>query len=170
MKKQWLFPAAIFIAVAPWVVFSLQRTLNRIDWSCQSSYEINRVFPGNMIRAFARVSSHYHADGAGVMRFTGTLLQEQAGKPDIKTTLHRATEFEHSTLGSFLRITTSKATSFMDDNTPDELAGKYAYMGFNPGYVEYFQIMRIGSDAIASGFAGLPRIYCLPPAAKNAVK
>jgi hypothetical protein len=43
-------------------------------------------------------------------------------------------------------------------------------MGFNPGYVEYFQIMKIGGDAIASGFAGLPRIYCLPPVAKNTVK
>lgn len=162
MKKTGLLLVAILVLLLPWTLFFLQKPVNYIDWSCQSSHEIARVSVDTVFRSFGQVTSYYHADGTGIARFAGTFSQELPGQPTQNTTLHRATEFSYSVLGAFVKVVTNKATTLMDDNTPDALAIKYAYMGFKPGYTEYFQIMNVGSSAVAAGFAGMPRIYCQP--------
>lgn len=152
--------AAATALIAPWIiVLTLQKPADRFDWSCRASYEINTISSdAGAARAIGVMVSDYHADGSGVARYSGTLTRETT--PPRRTVVHRATEFGYGALGSFLRISTHKATSLMDDNTSDALAISYVSAGFKPGHTEYFQIRNVGEDAVVAGFRDMPRIYC----------
>jgi hypothetical protein len=160
MKKLWLLLASALVLIAPWVFVFFTVPVKHLEWGCKSDYEINSISGGANFRVSGQVSTFYHADGTGVARFAGTLSQELPAQSAVRTSLYRATEFDYSVLGAFVRVTTNKATTLMGDNTTDDLAIKYGYKGFKPGYIEYFQIIQVGGGAVAAGFSDMPRIYC----------
>ncbi|ANC43602.1 MULTISPECIES: hypothetical protein [Pandoraea] len=154
-RTLWLGIAAA--AALPWFAAWWLIPNDRVEWQCLSTIEFDtRTSDGTRVQVFGTMESNYHRDGKGTARFTGRVRQG-----DALSVVHRASEFEYFALRNWLRVKTLRASRLPNDDTPDDVAYRFVYRGFQPGHTDYFQAMRVG-DGASVGYNDQPRVYCAP--------
>ncbi|VVE80054.1 hypothetical protein [Pandoraea sputorum] len=163
LSKRTLWMGAAVAVAIPWIAAWWLVPDDRVEWQCLANFEFDtRTSDNQRIRVFGTMESSYHKDGTGTARFTGRLRQGETS-----SVVHRASEFEYVALRSWLRVHTLRASRLNNDDTPDDLVYRFVYHGFQPGYTDYFQAMRVG-DGASVGYNDQPRVYCAPEKANPA--
>ena len=149
------------LAIVPWMLGYIFLPVDKIDFSCESHYEIlNEFTVGESMRSYGRMNSNYNAKGSGVGSYVGTLMKTEQNGVSKSFNLHRVFDFTYEIIGSYVRVNTGKTSKYIGDNTPNSMAEEFVYRGFKSGETEYFQVLGMGTSGIASGIGGMPRIYC----------
>lgn len=162
MKARYLWLGLAVAVAAPWAAVWVGTQPARVEWQCLANVEFDtRIDTQHVVRAWGIMDSDYRPDGSGVARFTG-MIRDTRGTSRV----HRASEFDYQSLGSMVRITTTRAARLINDDADDEAVYRYLYPGFRVGHTDYFQAMRVGNGA-AVAFSNQPRVFCEPPGASR---
>lgn len=165
IRPRYLILGVALAALLPWGVVWLTTSPERVEWQCLADIEFATHSGNRLVRAWGRAEADYRPDGTGFTRFSGYLrASPNAAKADDAplTRVHRAMEFDYQSVGSLVRVNTTRTTRLLNDASDDELVYRYLLPGFRPGHTDYFQAMRVG-DGVAVAVADQPRVYCAQP-------
>lgn len=160
IRKRYVGLGIAIAALAPWPIAWVGTRADRTAWACTANLEFATHSDKRLIRIWGLMESEYRQDGTGFARFSGFLRGNPEQAPPSR--VHRAIEFDYQSLGSLVRVHTTRATRLMGDTADDGTLYRFLMPGLAPGHTDYFQTMRAGEDVVAA-FNGQPRVFCARP-------
>ncbi|WP_263260651.1 hypothetical protein [Pseudomonas sp. RIT-PI-S] len=151
----------VILSVAPWLFTTGPFAHARVEWQCDTPFELLRFSPqAQESRVLGLLSQFYHGDGRGLARLNGRLETLDQNQTPQRQTFHRVAEFVYGPAGPYFKKRIDQVSQGMGDTMPAQWALEYFH---EPGSDYYLQVMRLGGQGRALGAIGMPRLYCSDP-------
>ena len=160
IRKRYVALGIAVASLAPWPLAWVGTRADRTAWACTANIEFAMHADARLVRVWGQMESEYHQDGTGFAHFVG-FLRENAAQ-EMPSRVHRAIEFDYQSLGSLVRVHTTRATRLVGDTANDDTLYRFLLPGLAPAHTDYFQAMRVGGDVVVA-MGDQPRIFCARP-------